>query len=154
MNKYYDGSSAYKIDTYETTETVKRGPVAVDDSKVFEVRKKRKKAVVLLCLYLSVVFAIAIGTVYTKVLLLQAQTDVSSLETQLAEITKENNDKKISIEQSIDLKKIEEIAISQYGMQRLDKNQTVYVKVVQDDYGEVVSKDGKSDKIKSYFVKK
>ncbi len=154
MNRYYDGSSAYKIDTYETAETVKRGPVAVDDSKIYEIRKKRKKAVAALCFYLSVVFALAVGTIYTKVLVLQAQTNVSALETELAELTKENNDKKISIEQSIDLKKIEEIAISQYGMQRLDKNQTVYVKVVQDDYGEVVSDKGSDSKIKSYFVRK
>ena len=69
-------------------------------------------------------------------------------------LTKENSNKKISIEQSIDLKKIEEIAISQYGMQRLDKNQTVYVKVVQDDYGEVVSDRDNDNKIKSYFVRK
>ena len=86
--------------------------------------------------------------------MLQAQTDVSALETELAELTKENSNKKISIEQSIDLKKIEEIAISQYGMQRLDKNQTVYVKVVQDDYGEVVSDRDNDNKIKSYFVRK
>lgn len=154
MNRYYYGSSAYKIDTYEATETVKRGPVAVDDSKIYEIRKKRKKAVAALCFYLLIVFAIAVGTIYTKVLVLQAQTDVSALETELAELTKENSNKKISIEQSIDLKKIEEIAISQYGMQRLDKNQTVYVKVVQDDYGEVVSDRDNDNKIKSYFVRK
>lgn len=61
------------------------------------------------------------------------------MEEELSELTETNNNKKIQLEKSVDLKKIEEIAISQYGMQRPDKNQIVYVRVVQSDYGEVIN---------------
>ena len=85
---------------------------------------------------------------------MQAKTEVLNLEKQYANIVEENTNKKIQMEQSIDLKKIEEIAISQYGMQRLDKNQTIYVKVVQEDYAEIVNKKDNHKEIESYLAKK
>lgn len=156
MERYFDGSSAYKIDNLESdTRYSKRGPELVKTEVLAsDVNKKRRQVAQSLCSYLLVVFLLASSVVYTKVLLMQAKTDVSNLEKQYANIVEENTNKKIQMEQSIDLKKIEEIAISQYGMQRLDKNQTVYVKVVQEDYAEIVNEKDNHKEIESYLAKK
>ena len=156
MERYFDGSSAYKIDDLEfNTRYSKKGPELVKkESSVTEVNNRRRQAAKSLCSYLLVVFLLASSVVYTKVLLMQAKTDVSNLEKQYANIVEENTNKKIQMEQSIDLKKIEEIAISQYGMQRLDKNQTIYVKVVQEDYAEIVNEKDNYKEIESYLAKK
>ncbi len=156
MERYFDGSSAYKIDDLEfDTRFSKKGPELVrNEFSSSEVNKRRRQAAKSLCSYLLVVFLLASSVVYTKVLLMQAKTEVLNLEKQYANIVEENTNKKIQMEQSIDLKKIEEIAISQYGMQRLDKNQTIYVKVVQEDYAEIVNKKDNHKEIESYLAKK
>lgn len=156
MERYFEGSSAYKIDDLEfNTRYSKKGPELVkNESSVTDVNKRRRQAAKSLCSYLLIVFLLASSVVYTKVLLMQAKTEVSNLENQYANIVEENTNKKIQMEQSIDLKKIEEIAISQYGMQRLDKNQTIYVKVVQEDYAEIVNEKDNYKEIESYLAKK
>ncbi len=155
MERYFDGSSAYKMDDLEFDTTYsKKGPELVKNEFSASEVNKRRQAAKSLCSYLLVVFLLASSVVYTKVLLMQAKTDVSNLEKQYANIVEENTNKKIQMEQSIDLKKIEEIAISQYGMQRLDKNQTIYVKVVQEDYAEIVNEKDNHKEIESYLAKK
>ena len=152
MERYFDGSSAYKIDDleFDTKFSKKRPELVRGEFSSSDVNKKRRQAVKSLCSYLL----LASSVVYTKVLLMQAKTEVSNLEKQYANIVEENTNKKIQMEQSIDLKKIEEIAISQYGMQRLDKNQTIYVKVVQEDYAEIVNEKDNHKEIESYLAKK
>ena len=141
MDKYVNGSTAYNYGNavpYQRPYTDRR-PTIVEVPKK-KVTENSRVAVRLISFYLVMLFVLASSMVYSKVLIMQAQTDVENLQEQVATLTEENNVKKIQIEQSIDLKKIEEIAISQYGMQRPDNNQIVYVKVVQDDYGEIIKR--------------
>lgn len=156
MERYFDGTSAYKIDDREIDrryiQEVTEPKVAEETNR--EINKRRRQVARSLCAYLLVVFVLASSVVYTKVLLMQAATNVSNLEKHYENMVEENTNKKIRMEQSIDLKKIEEIAISQYGMQRLDKNQTIYVKVVQEDYGEVVNTKNQHKEIMSYLAVK
>ena len=152
---YVSGTSAYK--TYENEyEYISPRERAEQSAKKSAYEKKKRALAITLCAYLFIVFILAAGTVYSRVLVMQAQSRVERLETELGELTEVNNNKKIQKEQSIDLKKIEELAITKYGMQRPVKNQTIYVNVVQSDYGEVVDSDfaNTKDGIKSYFVSK
>ena len=139
MEKYIYGSSAFKIEDdiyrHPSTEEIEAKRIAEENKK----EALRRKFVMNICVYGLIVFLLGAGTVYSKVLVMQASSTVQAKETELAKLMEENNNKKIQFEQSIDLKKIEELAITKYGMQRPDKNQTVYVNVVQSDYGEVVS---------------
>lgn len=139
MEKYIYGSSAFKIEDdiyrHPSTEEIEAKRIAEENKKA----ALRRKFVMNMCVYGLIVFLLGAGTVYSKVLVMQASSTVQAKETELAKLMEENNNKKIQFEQSIDLKKIEELAITKYGMQRPDKNQTVYVNVVQSDYGEVVS---------------
>lgn len=138
MERYIHGSSAYKIEDYGYEE------VEVERRKVEEAEKEdqnriiRRKFVRSLCIYGLILFMLGAATVYSRVLIMQAESNVVHKEKELAQLTEQNNNKKIRIEQNVDLKKIEELAITKYGMQRPDKNQTVYVNVIQSDYGEVV----------------
>ena len=139
MEKYINGSTAYNYGSAVPYES----PYSQPKTGIREVPKTHKKDnsrvfARLIAFYLCIIFLVSGGIVYSKVLLMQGQTNIENLEEQVAALTEKNNAKKIQIEQKIDLKKIEEIAISQYGMQRPDKNQTVYVNVVQSDYAEII----------------
>ena len=138
MESYTNGAAAYNFDNTQPEQYQQ-------DSRYFReipgTKGKRNKSVARsVCGYIAVLFVFFALTVYSNVLVMQAKSNVETLEKQLVSLTEENCNKKIQLEQSVDLKKIEEIAISQYGMQRPDNNQIIYVRVVQDDYGEVIKR--------------
>lgn len=138
MDKYVYGSSAYKIedDIYTQTDSAR------EESERQAVQRRSARRSFRLHIFICgiILFMLAAGTVYSKVLVMQAAGSVETKREELMQLIEENNKKRIDIEQGIDLKKVEELAITQYGMQRPDKNQTIYVNVVQKDYGEVVSR--------------
>ncbi len=136
LDKYVSGTAAYNYGSALPYESQQIRP-QLKEVKAPWVNKNRIIAKTL-CVYMAVVFVLLIGILYSQVLVMQAKSSIDTMEQQLAAITEENSIKKIQLEQSVDLKKIEEIAISQYGMQRPDNNQIIYVRVVQDDYGEVI----------------
>ncbi|MBQ8526484.1 MAG: cell division protein FtsL [Clostridia bacterium] len=143
MNRYVYGSSAHKIedDIYRQTDAA-----AIEAERIAKENKKaqlRKSFLFKMCAYGIIIFLLAAGTVYSRVLVMQAATTAEQKQDELMKLIETNNKKKIEFEQNIDLKKIEELAITQYGMQRPDNNQTVYVNVVQQDYGEVVKGSGR-----------
>lgn len=139
MDKYIYGSSAHKIenDIYTQTDSVREGSERQIEQKRAVARRSFRLQVFVCGIIL---FLLAAGTVYSKVLVMQAATDVDTKRNELMQLIEANNKKKIEFEQNIDLKKVEELAITKYGMQRPDKNQTIYVNVVQKDYGEVVGR--------------
>ena len=147
MERYTYGTSAYKIEDYGYEEA------QVERNKAEEAEKEsrdsiiRRKFVKSLCIYGLILFMLGAATVYSRVLIMQAESNVMQKEKELAQLTEQNNYKKIRIEQNVDLKKIEELAITKYGMQRPDKNQTIYVNVIQSDYGEVVKSSKQSSMV-------
>ncbi len=64
----------------------------------------------------------------------EQKNKVSDLKKEYNAIVHENKKKEIEINQKIDLKKVEEIAISNYNMNRAKKSQIVYINVEQEDY--------------------
>jgi len=69
---------------------------------------------------------------------------VSELKKEYAAIVHENKKTEIEINQKIDLKKVEEIAISNYNMNRAKKSQVVYINVEQEDYA-VINNETESE---------
>ena len=140
MEKYVNGTSAYNIgDAVPYTEIPISRPHLAEVTKSKPGVSGARAIARVMCICLIIVAILMAVTVHTQVLLMQAKSTVKSMETELATLSETNNIKRIQLEKSVDLKKIEEIAISQYGMQRPDKNQIVYVRVVQSDYGEVIN---------------
>ena len=136
MEKYIYGSSAFKLEEeiYIQHDKTEHKRIAEENRRA----AIRKRIVKSMCMYGLIVFMLAAGTVHSKVLVMQATGTVQAKEAELAKLMEENNNKKIQIEQNIDLKKIEELAITKYGIQRPEHNQTVYGNVVKSDDGEVV----------------
>lgn len=58
---------------------------------------------------------------------------------QLAALQKENEQLKVSIENSVNLNNIEKVAKEELGMQKLSHNQTIYVTLPKKDYVESAS---------------
>lgn len=144
--KYYNGTSAYKLDEqdYRVSTDVqenieKRRQVRVGKRAKF--LKSLRTALTLAC-----AFGACIAVLYANAVIIEKASAVEALEAELSELTEQNTQMKLDIEKNTDLKKIEEIAINELGMKRPDKYQIVYVNVEQNDYAEVANGGGTDEK--------
>lgn len=130
----YDGTSAYNLDEYESY-------ARTTDKKRKERVQSRKKERAFVCRFLIVslvaVFCVASALIYTNVMMIRAATKTQKLEDKLALLTETNKKTEMEINGKLDMKVIEEKAVSELGMQRPDNSQIVYVNVKRDTYTEV-----------------
>ena len=70
---------------------------------------------------------------------------------QLASLQKENEQLKVSIENSLNLNNVEKVAREELGMQKLTSKQTVYVTLPKKDYVESASEKVVIEEEKSWF---
>ena len=64
-----------------------------------------------------------------------------SIKSQVGQLQKENEQLRVSIENSLNLNTVEQEASSKLGMQKLDNNQKVYVNLQKSDYIETASEE-------------
>ncbi len=134
-NRYYYGTSAYKIDNYYEKKAL--NAQRIERIKARRKAKRRMQVVGLL----AAAFAVACIILYRNVVIIEASSEVAALSSRLEEVKSANTKKSLALEQSLDLKKVEDIAVNELGMKRPDKYQTVYVDVTQNDYAEVAAKE-------------
>ncbi len=131
QSQLYSGTSAYNInDYYEYTERVTQNQEKqknVRDGKLLAVRRKTVAIV-------ATVFAIAIAFLYSNVLLMRTASKYESLVNELDDIRVRNTQTAFEIASGIDLKVVEEKAKNEFGMQKPEAHQNVYVEVVQSDF--------------------
>lgn len=72
---------------------------------------------------------------------------------QLAALQKENEQLKVSIENSVNISNIEKIAKEELGMQKLSSKQTVYIALPKKDYVESASEKVVIEENKNWFKK-
>ena len=72
---------------------------------------------------------------------------------QLATLQKENEQLKVSIENSLNLNNVEKVAKEELGMQKLSTRQTVYVTLPKKDYVESASEKVEIEEEKSWWEK-
>lgn len=72
---------------------------------------------------------------------------------QLATLQKENEQLKVSIENSLNLNNVEKVAKEELGMQKLSNRQTVYVTLPKKDYVESASEKVEIEEEKSWWKK-
>lgn len=70
---------------------------------------------------------------------------------QLSTLQKENEQLKVSIENSLNLNNVEKVAKEELGMQKLSNKQTVYVTLPKKDYVESASEKVKIEEKKSWW---
>ena len=88
-----------------------------------------------------VIFALLLMISYRNSLITEEFNTIQNLKSDLANIQKENKQIEISIEGSLNLNKVEEIASQQLGMQKQSVEQTIYTELPKQDYVEVTIED-------------
>lgn len=106
-------------------------------------KRQRKSAVgyfkIIVCIML--ITASAFLMISRKVELYESEVKISELEKQLATAESVTCQKTFDLENTVDLKTIEEIATTKLGMQRPEKYQVVYVNVNKADNTEVTANE-------------
>ena len=76
----------------------------------------------------------------------------AALKSQYAELYSANKKKEVEINQKMDLKTVEELAIASYGMNRARSEQIVYIDVPDQDYGVMAKASTTQDTTNHYGI--
>ncbi len=131
LNSLYNGTSAYNLDEY-----AKR---MEEQDKGRKLHKKRQlfKARVRLIACMIGIFVLASFMLYRNAVIINTLSEVNSLKDELRLAKDANAKKNVELENKLDLAKVEEIAETELGLRRIEKYQTVYVAVEQEDFAEL-----------------
>ncbi|MBO5009025.1 MAG: cell division protein FtsL [Clostridia bacterium] len=145
MNELYRGTSAYKLEEYES-HAQKSREKHIERKNTIKIEKRALCRLLVVSIF--ALFVAASALVYVNVMTLRASTEVDALEKQLAIATEKNKQKEIEITQKLDMKVIEKKAVEKLGMQKPDNNQIMYIDVKKDTYSEAVKQ---KSNISSFF---
>ena len=130
---YYTGTSAYKMEQYNTyTEQMQEKQEKQSRLKSENKKNIRKKIISAFC----AVMVVATLFLYLNVVLLQTSAAYNDKVAQLEDVKMRNAQLSFEIASGVDLALVETKAKTEYGMQRPESHQNVYVKVVQNEYAE------------------
>lgn len=108
------------------------------DKKIVRQQKKRQAQLTLIVIG---VFIILLTISYRNSQINEKFNRVQTLKRELSSLQKENEQLKVSIENSVNLNTIEKLAKEKLGMQKLTNKQTVYVTLPKKDYVESASEE-------------
>ena len=104
------------------------------NTKNTKIQKKEKSKKVKQTLTVLALFVVLVAISYRNSEINESFSKVQSLKTDLAAIQKENEQLEVSIENSLNLNNIEQVAKEKLGMQKLTNRQTVYVNLPKKDF--------------------
>ena len=104
------------------------------NTKNAKILKKEKSKKVKQTLTVLALFVVLVAISYRNSEINENFSKVQSLKTDLAAIQKENEQLEVSIENSLNLNNIEQVAKEKLGMQKLTNKQTVYVNLPKKDF--------------------
>lgn len=140
--KKYPKKSTAKKTTVKKKSKTRTAPKA-------QVKKQQHKKTVL---YVVSIFAILFVISYRNSTIAEDFSKIKNLKSNLALIEKENEQLKVNIESSLNLKTIEETAQAQLGMQKLNNAQTVYIALPMEDYIESASEEVVQNQSDNWFM--
>ena len=153
--KYQYGTSPRKLEpdyTRKTKQKQKRRPLKVVEDlprQQIKVSKEQRKKQMKTTVTVVGLFLLLL-TISCRNSQIDRQFDqIQDQKKQLASLQKENEQLKVSIENSVNISNIEKVAKEELGMQKLSSKQTVYITLPKKDYVEtaaekVVINDNKS----------
>ena len=97
------------------------------------------------------VFTILLAMGYQRSLITESFNNKEQLKKDLGAIQKENEQLKVSIENSLNMSNIEKVAKEELGMVKLTSKQTVYISLPKKDYVESASEKVIIEEQKSWF---
>lgn len=141
MNEFYKGTSAYKLEQYES---YTRAKDEVNVERKAQSRLAQRAFCRVLVVGVMVMFVACSALVYINVMALRASTKIDELEKELALVIDENKQKEIEINKNLDMKVIEKKAVEKLGMQKPDNSQIVYINVKKATHSEAINPKKKS----------
>ena len=147
----YTSHSAGTETHNKTADTVKRNHSKMKDSKKGLKPKRSRNALILAEI---IALALAAGFMISEfVAVHESRSEVSALETKLANAEAATSQKAFELEQSVDLTEIEKEATTRLGMQRPEKYQTIYINVPMEDVTDTTAGavEGVGNSIKNFF---
>jgi len=103
-----------------------------------QVNKNRKAETVIL---VAIGFIVLLAISYRNTLINEKFAEIKDLKSNLAAITKENEQLEVNIENSLNLNNLEKEAKERLGMQKLTNKQTVYIGLPKKDYVEPATEE-------------
>lgn len=104
-------------------------------------------------MYIGIVFVMLFTISYRYSLINEEYNAKESIKSQVSSVQKENEQLKVSIENSLNLSSVEKAAEDKLGMQKLDNSQKVYLDLQKKDYVEPASEEVVIDDNASWFEK-
>ena len=101
--------------------------------------------------YIAVAFAMLFTISYRNSLINESYNEKEKIKSNLSAVQKENEQLRVSIENSLNLNSIEKVAQEQLGMQKLDNSQKIYVDLQKQDYVEPASEEVVIEENSSWF---
>lgn len=154
-SRYEYGTSPRKLepDVQRNKQTKKKKIKVVEDLPRQDVRisKEQKKRQTKLTLVVVGIFILLLTISYRNSQINEKFNQVQTLKKELSSLQKENEQLKVSIENSLNLNTIEKQAKEKLGMQKLTNKQTVYVTLPKKDYVESASEEVVIEKEKNWF---
>lgn len=120
-----------------TARKVKVEPVRKVKTKAKKQLKVEAKVIIYIAIGFSILFAIS----YRNSLINEKFAEIKQLKANLAQIEKKNEQLEVNIENSLNLKTIEQSAKELLGMQKLENSQSVYINLPKQDYIEPASEE-------------
>lgn len=154
-SRYEYGTSPRKLepDVQKRKQTKKKKLRVVEDlpRQDIKISKEQKKRQTKLTLVVIGVFILLLTISYRNSQINEKFNQVQTLKKELSSLQKENEQLKVSIENSLNLNTIEKQAKEKLGMQKLTNKQTVYVTLPKKDYVESASEEVVVEKEKNWF---
>ena len=162
-SRYEYGTSPRKIEPKtdvrrkrtQQVQTKKKNLHVVKDlpQQSVKVSREQKKVQIKLTVAVIGIFILLLTISYRNSQINERFNQVQLLKKELSSIQKENEQLKVSIENSLNLSTIEKQAKEKLGMQKLTNKQTVYVTLPKKDFVEATSEEVVKDDQKNWFQK-
>jgi len=115
--------------------------------------KKHVKNKATVMLYVAIGFIILFAISYRNSVINEKFSEIKELKSNLAAIEKANEQLEVNIENSLNLKNIEQSAKELLGMQKLENSQTVYINLPKQDYVEPATEEIEEEDNMNWFEK-
>ena len=154
-NRYEYETSPRKLepDVKKRRQTQKKRLKGVEDlpRQDVKVSKEQQKRQTKLTLIVIGIFILLLTISYRNSQINEKFNQMQTLKRELSSLQKENQQLKVSIENSLNLNTIEKLAKEKLGMQKLTNKQTVYISLPKRDYVESASEEIIVKKEKNWF---
>lgn len=154
-NRYQYGTSPRKLepDIPQKRQPQRKRIRVVEDLPKQDVKisKEQKKTQIKLTFLVIGIFIILVTISYRNSQINEKFNHVQTLKKELSSIQKENEQLKVSIENSVNINTIEKLAKERLGMQKLTNKQTMYITLPKKDYVESASEEVVMEEEKNWF---